>query len=265
MDERWGALEGLHEVWLDGLLGDHRHGAGHAEVLGGDRGAGLVVAHDDATHTGPQVGQRGAQRQGGHDLRCSGDVEARLAGHAVEAATETDHDVAKGPLVDVHDPAPRDVVHVQAQFVAVEQVGVKHGRAHVVGRGDRMHVAGQVEVEQFHRHDLAVAATCCATFDPEGRAHRRLADGDRGLLADVAEALAKADGGCGLALAERCGSDGRDHHVLGFGAVGHPTDGFQLDLGGTFAVLLEAVGGDAGFGGDVGEGTQGGAAGNFEV
>jgi len=121
-----------------------------------------------------------------------------------------------------------------------------------VGSGDGVHVAGQVEVEQLHRDDLAVAAAGGAALDPEGRTHGGLADGDGGLLADVAEALAEADGRGGLALAERRGGDGRDDDVARLRAVAHGLDGVELDLGGAVAIGLEVFARDAGGVGDFG-------------
>ena len=70
-----------------------------------------------------------------------------------------------------------------------------------MGGGYRVHVAGQVEVEQLHWDDLAVTAPRCATLDAESWPHGRLADGDGGSLADVTETLPEADGSGGLALA----------------------------------------------------------------
>ena len=150
-----------------------------------------------------------------------------FAGHAVEASAQTDRDVAQGSVVDVEHSAPGDVVEVKAEFVAVEQVGVEHRRAQVVGRGHCVHVTGQVEVELFHRDDLAIATAGRAAFDTEGWPHRRLPQCDGGLLADVAKALAEADGGCRLTFAKRRGGDGRDDDVLGLGPVFHCLDGIE--------------------------------------
>jgi hypothetical protein len=70
-----------------------------------------------------------------------------------------------------------------------------------MGGGHRVHVAGQVQVEHLHRHDLAVAAPGGAALDPERRPHRGLAHRDRRLLPDMGEGLPEPDGGCRLALA----------------------------------------------------------------
>ena len=87
-------------------------------------------------------------------------------------------DVAQRPVVDVEHPPPGDVVQVEAELVALVEVVVEHRRQQVVGGGDGVEVAGEVEVEQLHRDHLAVAAAGGAALDAERRAHRRLAQGD---------------------------------------------------------------------------------------
>ena len=106
-------------------------------------------------------------------------------------------------------------MNVEAGLVAVVEVRVEQGRAEVVGGGDGVHVAGEVEVEQLHRHHLAVAAAGGAALDAERRAHRRLSDRDGGGRADVLERLSETDGGGGLALTQRGGGDRRHDDVLG--------------------------------------------------
>jgi hypothetical protein len=117
-------------------------------------------------------------------------------------------------------------------------------------------VAREVQVEDLHRHDLAVAAARRPALDPEGRAHRRLADRHRRPLSDVGERLPEADRGGGLALAERGGGDGGDHDVLGPAPVGQLVDRRKLDLGDVLAVGLHEVGPDAHALGDVAQGLE---------
>ena len=92
-------------------------------------------------------------------------------------------------------------MQIQAQLIAVKQVGIEHGRAHVVGGSHRVHISGEVQIEQLHGHHLAVAATGRPALDAERGTQRGLANSDGGLLADVAESLAQSHSGGGLALA----------------------------------------------------------------
>ena len=107
---------------------------------------------------------------------------------------------------------------------------------------DRVDVAGEVEVEVLHRHDLRVAAAGRAALDAEDRPERRLAQAEDRPLADLAEPLRERDGRRRLALARRRGRDRRDVDDLRVGPVAEALEGRQLDLGLVAAVQLDLVG-----------------------
>src|SRR5699024_7467142 len=52
-----------------------------------------------------------------------------------------------------------------------------------------MHVAGEMQIEAFHRHHLAVPAPGSAALDSQSGAHRRLADRDNRAPSGAVEAL----------------------------------------------------------------------------
>ena len=172
------------------------------------------VADDDAAEPLAHLRQRRGEREDRHHLAGGGDVEAGLARDAVQLAAEAHDDVAQRAVVDVEHAPPGDVVRVDVGRVALVEVVVQHRGEQVVRRRDRVEVTGEVQVEDLHRYDLAVAAARGAALDPEGRAHGRLADRDRGPLADVRERLAEPDRGGGLALTQRRGGDRGDDDVL---------------------------------------------------
>jgi hypothetical protein len=58
------------------------------------------------------------------------------------------------------------------------RVRVDHRGQQVVGRTDRVHVAGEMQVELFHRHDLGIAAAGRAALDAEDRSERGLAQAE---------------------------------------------------------------------------------------
>ncbi len=163
------------------------------------------------------------------------------------------------------DAPPGDLVRIEPRRVAVEHMGVDCGSAHVGGGGDGVDVAGEVQVEQLHRHDLAVPAARCAALDPERRPHRRLANRERCPLADVREPLAQSDGDGRLALAEWRRCDRRDHDVLRTGTVGHRVDRPQVDLRGAGTVGLEQVERDPRRRRDVGQWRQLGLSRDLEI
>ena len=67
--------------------------------------------------------------------------------------------------------------------VAVVDVVVDQRGQQVVGERDRGEVAGEVQVDVLHRHDLRVAAAGRAALHAEHRAQRRLAQADHRPLA----------------------------------------------------------------------------------
>ena len=93
-------------------------------------------------------------------------------------------------------------------------VVVDHRREQVVRERDRGEVAGEVEVDVLHRHDLRIAAARRAALHAEHRAERRLAQADDRLLADAVQRVAEADRHRRLAFARRGGGDGGDQDQL---------------------------------------------------
>jgi hypothetical protein len=89
--------------------------------------------------------------------------------------------------------------------VVVDQRGQQ-----IVGGADGMEIAGEVEVDVLHGHDLGVAAAGSAAFDAEAGPKARLADANDGLLAELIERVAQAHRGRGLALARGRRRDRRD-------------------------------------------------------
>ncbi len=111
----------------------------------------------------------------------------------------------------------------------------------IVCHADGVGIAGEVEVEILHRHDLRVATTGRAALNAECGAERGLADVGDGSLADAVERLGQADGGQRLAFAQRRGCDAGDHHELAVGPVAQPAEHIQRDLRLVLAVLLDFV------------------------
>ena len=133
----------------------------------------------------------------------------------------------------------------------MEEMRLEHRREEVVRRADRVDVAGEVEVEVLHRHDLGVAAAGGAALDPEHRAERGLTQAEHRPLADLAEALRERDGGRRLALAGLRRRDRRDADELRVGLRRQPVEHRQPDLRLVVSVELDLVRLEADLGGDV--------------
>ena len=90
----------------------------------------------------------------------------------------------------------------------VENTRIDGSGQQVIGGSDGVNIAGQVQVEIFHRDHLAVTAAGSAALDAKGRTLAGLADASKDPLAEVgAERLAQAHHGGAFALTERGGGD----------------------------------------------------------
>ena len=216
--ERRRALERLHEVGLERVAQQRRHRAHGLEIARCDGAAVIRVAHEDAAQPRLQIGHGLGQAEHRHDLAGDRDVESVLARHAVGPAAEPVDDAAQLPVVHVHAAPPRDAPRVDAEGVALLDVVVEHGGEQVVRRADGVKVAGEVQVDVLHRHDLRVAAAGRAALAPEHRAERRLAQRDGRVLPDAAQRVGQTDRRGRLALAGGRGCDGRDKDQLALSA-----------------------------------------------
>ena len=145
-------------------------------------------------------------------------------------------------------------------------MGVDHGGEQVVGRADRVDVAGEVEVDVLHRDDLRVPAAGGAALDAEDRAERRLAKGEHRIHAENVHRLGEPDSGDGLALAQRRRCDGGHVDDLAVGLVLEAREQpHVVDLGLVAAVELELVLQDARLLGDRLDRLHGGGLGDLNI
>ena len=245
VDEGRIVLQRLHQVRLHRLHQEHGHRAVGLEVARRHRALVAAVADDDVADAFLKIGDIVGQAKDRHDLRGDGDVEAALARKAVGDAAERADDLAKRPVVHVHDAPPDDAAGIEIERVPPIEVVVDHRGQQIVRRGDGVEVAGEVEVDVLHRHDLRVAAAGRAALHAEAGPERWLAQADRGALADAVQCVAEADGRGRLPLACRRRVDGGDEDQLAVGAVGERFDEVRRYLGLVVAVGLEALRRDA--------------------
>ncbi len=234
-------LQRLEEVGLDCLLHKHRHRAGGQQLLGGDRLLFLVLADDDAPKAVAHIAQAGRQRQNRHHLARHRNVETGLARDAVALTAKANVDVAQVAVVGVNHAPPGNRIGVDVECVALVNMVVDHGREQVVGRGDGVEVAGHVQVELLHGHNLAVAAARRAALDAESRPLAGLAHSNGCLAPNVAESLPKPYGGGALALTQRRGGNRRDDDILGVGAILQFVNSLKLHLGHGLAIELDVT------------------------
>jgi hypothetical protein len=241
VDEGGCARQRLHQVWLDRVLEKHGQGPGDSEVGDGHQRPVGALADHDAPDPGLEVVEVPREAQDGHQLGGRRDFESRLARHPVRRTPETHHEVAQGAVVHVEHPLPGDPSRVESQRVAVVQVIVDEGGQEIVGSRHRVKIAGEVQIDVFHRHDLGVAPAGGPALDPEARAQGRLADRDHGALAEMAQRVAQPHCDRRFALAGRSRRHARHQHEGAIGPIAKPLERRQPDLGLVVAVELQVA------------------------
>ena len=252
--EGGGVLERLHQIGLEGILEEHRHGAIGIEVAGADGLLVAVVGDDDVAEAFLEVLERGREAEDRHNLRGHDDVEAVLTRVAIGRTPQADDDVAQRAVVHVHDALPRDATHIDAEGVAMVDVVVHERCEEVVGQPDGTEVTGEVEVDVLHGHHLGVSAACGPALHAEDRPEGGLAQADHRVLADAAQAIAEADRRGRLAFAGWCRTDGGHEDEVRAGPLGERVEPGIGHLGLVVAVGFQGLLRDAEGGGHLGDG-----------
>ncbi len=175
MDEGWRALERLHQIGCERVLQQRRHRALGFQLAGANGFAVPRVTDHDAREPLLQILEIGGETEDRHHLGSHRDVESVLARETVGDAAQRRDDLAQRPVVHVHHAAPHHPARIEAERVAPIDVIVQHRGEEIVGRGNGMEVAREMEVDVLHRDDLRIPAACCAALHAERRTQRRLA------------------------------------------------------------------------------------------
>jgi len=134
---------------------------------------------------------------------------------------------------------------------------IDRGCEQVVRGRHSVEVPGEVQVDVLHRYDLGVTAPRAASFDPEHRTDRRLAQRQNDVAADLAEPLREAHRRRRLAFPGLRGRDGRGDNDLSVGLVLKPVQDREVDLRLVLAERLDFVLLKAEVVGDLEDGSEG--------
>ena len=104
-----------------------------------------------------------------------------------------------------------------------------------------MEVAGKMQVDVLHGHDLGVAAAGRAALDPEYGSQRGLAQGDHHVFADLPQAVSQPDRRGGLAFPGGGGRDGRHQDQLAVRPVRPVLQQAVIHLGLVIPVLFQIL------------------------
>ena len=235
VDKRRRTLERLHQIGLERVLEQGRHGTLSLKVTGADGLAGIAVADDDLAQALLEVIDARGQAQDCHDLGGNGDVEAILARYSLGLAANAVDNMAQLTVVHVDNALPGDALNVDAELVALLNMVVEHGCQQIVGGTDGMEVTGKVQVDVLHGDDLGPTAAGGTALHAKHGAERRLAQGHGALDAATTQAIGQADGRGSLALACGRGIDSGHEDKLGL-VVGRLVEQRIVDL-----CLVEAI------------------------
>ena len=229
------AFKGLYEIRSDGVLQQSGHGTLCLEIGSGDRTVIKGIADNNAAQTFLEVGQGSGEAEDRHDFRGNGDVKPVFSRRAVGFSAHAVDNKAELTVIHIHAALPGDAANVNAQFIALLDMVVEHGGKQVVCSADGVEVTGEMQVNILHGDNLCITAAGCTALDAEHRAKARFTQRADGFLADAAQAVGQANGGCGLAFAGRGGGHGCDQNQLGFSSG--VADQSRINLG-----LITAIG-----------------------
>jgi hypothetical protein len=201
VDESRRTLQRLHKVGRKRLFQQRRHRAVRLEIA---RTKGFALARIggyDVAQPRLEVRKVTGKAKDGHHLGGDGDVESGFTWVPVADAAQRTDDLAQRAIVHIYHMTPHHAPPVEPQFVAPVEVVVDQRREQIVGRGDGVQVAGKMQVDIFHRHDLGVAAARRAALHAECRPQARLAQAEHRALAELVEGVGEPDGRRRLPLA----------------------------------------------------------------
>ena len=197
------SFQRLHQIGVDRVAQQRRHGALRFQVLRIYRFAVQIIRHQNVPQAFLQIRAVGSQAEDRHHLAGHRDDKAILARDSIHLSAEPYHHVAQGAVVHIEAAFDQHTALVDAQLVPLLHVIVEHGAQQVVCRSQCVHITGKVEVDILHRHHLCITAAGRAALDAEHRTEGRLAQGDDRILPDLCHCFAQPRRCGGLSLSRR--------------------------------------------------------------
>ena len=168
------ALQRLHQVRRQRVTQQHRHRAVGLDVGSRDIRAVALLRDDHLAKPGLQIGHVLGQTEHRHHLGGDGDVEPVLAREPVGHTAQTANDRAQRTIVHVEAAPPGNPPRIDAERIAPVHMVIDHRGEQIVGRGDRVEIAGEMQIDLIHRHDLRITATRRAAFHAEAGAQLKV-------------------------------------------------------------------------------------------
>ena len=132
------------------------------------------VADDDITQSALKVIEVFSQTENRHDLRGNRDVETTLPRESIGDTAQRNRDLAQRPVVHIYHASPGHPPGIQLELVAPVNMVIHQGRQQVVGSTNSMKIAGEMQINVFHRHYLRITTPGGPTLHAKTRAQTGL-------------------------------------------------------------------------------------------
>ena len=172
MDQCRGMFQGLHQVGLQRVFQQNRHGPGSAEVRCGHRPLVPRFGHDDPAQTSLKLRQVTGEAEDRHGLARDGDIER---GFSHRTVIKPQHNPAQRPLVEIERATPDDLARIDVERITPVEMIVDHRRQQIGRSRDRMEIPGKMQIDLIHRCHLRATTAGCPALGTEARAKARLA------------------------------------------------------------------------------------------
>src|SRR5262249_9172339 len=158
VDESGRTFERLHQIGRERLLQERGHRPVRLKLAGAYRLAGAGIAGKHFRQPLLEIVEVPCATGERRYPRCYGGLQTRLAWEPVGDAAERGDDRPQRAIIHVHYPPPRDAPTVNAERIAPIDVIVDQRGEQVVRGADSMEIAGEMQINVLHRHDLGIAA-----------------------------------------------------------------------------------------------------------
>ena len=193
MHESRGIFCCLHQVRQKGVFQQYGDRSSNPQVIDCERLIVVCISQQDITDAAFQVFQIGRQTKDSHHFGSRRDVESCLCRNTVCRTSQAGYDIAQATVVYVEHAFPFDLFQPFAGVACLIDIIIQQRCDHVVGRCNRVEIAGEMQVDVFHRQYLCVSASGCSALHSETRTQRGFTQGGDCFFTYLVQAQGQTD------------------------------------------------------------------------
>ena len=115
MDENGRSFQGLHQVWLNGILHEHCEGTSNTDIVGSDWVTTLAGSDNHRTKTLTHVSKTCSKCKNGHTFTGYSDIKPSDTFLALFSCCLTNCDLAKETIISIQNTVPGDRLWVNVK------------------------------------------------------------------------------------------------------------------------------------------------------